>query len=857
MTSFKKGWNFGSTACLFFVLFQVLPLQAIKAQVTDTNFHRIVVAGKQYDKPGFFQWLWGKHYRKDWTTPVKVPVIMLDTVNGGLMAYQEGGGRQSKTLRLRNPEGREWVLRSIDKSFGKALPDIAKGTFIEKIANDQVSIAEPYAAITITPMAAAAGIYHTRPRIVYVPSQKALGQFSQEYGNDLYLLEQRPDENWEDAPNFGNSKNIVGTEKLLEKILKENDNLVDQEMFVRARLFDMFIGDWGRHEDQWRWAEFEEDDNKVYRPVPRDRDQAYTLFDGFLLSKAISAVAGNLQGFEKNIKDVPTYNYTAKRLDHRLTNAVTKEKWMEIANQLKASLTDQLIETSVALLPDELPAKSAKDIIEKLKSRRNKLDSYAKDYYEFLAKEVDIPATYDGEYFKIHSPSEAKVQVEIFDLNKEGLPKKKPLYSRTFSASETNEIRVYGVGGKDQFEISNTSPSNIKIRVIGGPDSDVYSGSGNDKIFVYDNEENDFAKLERYEEKFSSNPFVHVYNYEAFEYDKKGIGPILSYSSADHIHVGIKYAVEKQQFRKYPFGYQHELAFRYGINEGAPSITYTGVVNKFIGKWNLLLDAGYDWIRWYNYFGIGNETVMLTNDRNFHRARTRELVANIGLNRHFASYHDFTFNVFYQGIKVVNDAERFIAKQNPPYNEYDLKSFGGAKLDYLYQNLNNTVLPTKGFRFNTNAQFMQNIERSDSSVLNLSAIMNIYLPITRALVFTLKTGGATLTGKPEFYQLNKLGGAKNLRGYRKWRFYGESMFFNQAELQLIPDVKTFLFNGKAGLVAFYDIGRVWQSGENSDLWHYGYGGGFIISPFNKVSLAVMMGWSKNERATAIRLNAGF
>ena len=34
--------------------------------------------------------------------------------------------------------------------------------------------------------------------------------FNNEYGNRLYLFEQRPDENWEEAANFGNSKNIVG-----------------------------------------------------------------------------------------------------------------------------------------------------------------------------------------------------------------------------------------------------------------------------------------------------------------------------------------------------------------------------------------------------------------------------------------------------------------------------------------------------------------------------------------------------------------------------------------------------------------------------------------------------------------------
>ena len=30
---------------------------------------------------------------------------------------------------------------------------------------------------------------------------------------------------------------------------------VDQQEFARARLFDMLVGDWDRHEGQWRWKE--------------------------------------------------------------------------------------------------------------------------------------------------------------------------------------------------------------------------------------------------------------------------------------------------------------------------------------------------------------------------------------------------------------------------------------------------------------------------------------------------------------------------------------------------------------------------------------------------------------------------
>ncbi len=179
--------------------------------------YKIVVAGKQYATSERHQRRWGKHYRQEWNTPVKVKVAMLDTLAGGLTPYEQGGGRQSLTLRLKDARGKEYVLRSIDKSFGKALPEVVQGTFIETIANDQASIGHPYAALTISPMMEAAGIYHTNPEIVFIPRQPRLGGFNVTFGDKLYLFEQRPDGNWEEAPNFGYSKKIIGTEKLLEK----------------------------------------------------------------------------------------------------------------------------------------------------------------------------------------------------------------------------------------------------------------------------------------------------------------------------------------------------------------------------------------------------------------------------------------------------------------------------------------------------------------------------------------------------------------------------------------------------------------------------------------------------------------
>ena len=473
------------TALSFFVLINITSSGQSLQDTTSIN-SKTVIAGKQYQRSAPHQKFWGKHYRKEWTTPVSLPLFYLDIAAGGLKPYASGGGRQTKTLRLRNANGKEYVLRSIDKTFEQALDTIYRKTFVENVVNDQVSTAHPYAAVVVAPLAEAAGIYHAWPQIVYVPKQQALDSFNEEFGDDLYLFEQRPDGNWQEAGNFGNAENIISTEELLKNLLDSNEHIVDQSLFVKARLFDIFLGDWGRHEDQWRWASFKTKNKTLYKPIPRDRDQAFTKFDGTLLKFGLSGVGlGHLESFENRIDDVTTYNYPARNLDRRLANKLTLSEWVAIAKELQQALTDSIIETSVKALPKEVFPISGPEIIAKLKSRRNDLEKYTREYYLFLAEEVDIPGTRQQEHFQIKRLNNDQTSINIYKIGDDGKKTEVPYYSRVFERKETKEIRIYGIAGDDVYDLSGSTYNGIKIRIIGGADRDRMDESSEESVYIF------------------------------------------------------------------------------------------------------------------------------------------------------------------------------------------------------------------------------------------------------------------------------------------------------------------------------------------------------------------------------------
>lgn len=823
-----------------------------------------VVAGKQYEKSSFHQWLWGKHYRKEWTTQVNVPIVMLDTLAGGLKPYEAGGGRQSKTLRLVDKNNREYVLRSIDKSFGRALPSIYQGTFVENIINDQVTIAHPYAAVTIPGMIEAAGVYHAKPRIVYVPEQPALDSFNKDFGNTLYIFEQRPDENWETAPNFGNSKKIISTENLLKDLFEDHENRVDQLAYVRARLFDMFIGDWGRHEDQWRWAKFEDGDFDLFKPVPRDRDQAYTKFDGAMLNLVLSAAdLGHLQTFDYHIKDVTSYNFPARNLDRQLANEVILEDWQRIARELQGALTDEVIESSVKKMPPEVYEHSGEDIIAKLKSRRGDLVDYATKYYKFISEEVEVVGTKGRDYFEVKRINDNETSVKLFGINKEGEVKKKAYYSRVFNTNETNELRLFGLSNRDIYSIDGNVDKGILVRIIGGPEKDSIIDhssvrGGGDKTHIYDNNENYFETSDEADMHISDNPFIHDYKYDGFRYNSKGVKPSFFFNQEDRFFVGLGYGIQTHKWRKYPFHADHEFYVRYSLDQQAPSVGYSGIVNQFVGKWNLNLAFNYDWMRWMNFFGVGNETAELYEDNNYHRFRSKDASFAFGLSRPFRNYHSIGAYGFGQMVELIDDPGRFL--QNPASgvnghaDHYDPSYFGGGSLIYGYRDLNSEVLPSKGIDASAGITYTRNFSDPDKSFTNYTGSFGFYLPLAKKLVLSVRGTGATIVGDPEFYQLNWIGGNRTMRGFQRGRYYGKTSFYNNNELQYRFDIKSKLFNGKMGIIGFVDNGRVWNPGEDSKVWHTGVGGGIMIAPFNKVAIIVLYGVSKDDALLHLRLN---
>lgn len=339
-------------------------------------------------------------------------------------------------------------------------------------------------------------------------------------------------------------------------------------------------------------------------------------------------------------------------------------------------------------------------------------------------------------------------------------------------------------------------------------------------------------------------------DYDTLEINKKG------FTVKPSITFGAGYRVRRQGEGKDPFAFEHSLIAYYAINRGAFYIEYKSVWNQLIGAWNLGLAARADLPNSVFFFGVGNETQKLDGKKNrYYQLRSTEFYGAVNLNRFINKIHFLEVRPFYQSIKVRNNDDKFITSSvsGISKSEFDQKHFVGAAATYIYHKVNNTLVPTKGAHFDASAAFSQNIKNKDSNFIRYTSSAAFYVPLSRTISLAIRAGGAVIQGNPEFYQLNRLGGNINLRGFRRERFWGRQSFYNNNEVRWLVPTNNRFFDGKIGLLLFADEGRVWQRGEDSRKWHVGFGGGPLIQVFNGLLINATYGFSDDDVLTHLRL----
>jgi len=811
-----------------------------------------------YNKGKFYRFLMGDNYRNVWNAEVELPVFDIRTEKGGLEIIKRGGGQQTRSIRMKDKNGKQYVLRSVNKYVEKALAENMRNTIAVDVLQDGISASHPFSSLTVPQLADAAGVMHTNPKIMWVPDDARLGIYRHDLANGVYLFEERPAGNRDDIESFGYSEDIVNTAEVIEKTQKDQDYRVDQQAVVRARIFDILINDWDRHDDQWRWASFKKDKNTTYKPIPRDRDQVFFVNEGVGMWLATRKYPmRKFQGFDYEVDDVNGLTFNGRYFDRSFMTEPDMKDWLAISRDIQNSVNDTVIHQAIAALPQNVYDSTGTVIEGKLQARRNLLHDYVKDYYLFLSESVDVVGTKDRELFNVERQENGDTKVRVFALSDKKAKIKHQLYFREFKFDETKEIRLYGLSGKDLFVVGGTGSKGIKVRIIPGKGNDLVvdeskvQGLGK-KTIVYDRKDkkNKIVKGSETKLQLSKKKSIDDYNRKQFKHDQNMPVLKVGYNIDDGIFVGGGLKIDRYNFRD---STMHKISGILAFRTLAFGINYEGLFTSISQTFDLAIDASFSLPRNVdNYFGLGNQTPKLTDDKAYYRVRYAYAWANPMLKQTINKDFYYAFGAFYQYFKVTDTTDKFIGDY-PQYfdsSAYLPHHYTGLNARFLLDNRDEKVLPKRGTLWETEATGFYSIREDGRNFIKLRSDLRFYLSFRKdpRVVFVFRFGGAVNFGQYEFYHANFLGGKTNLRGFRSNRFAGDQSFYQNTEIRVkLLNVNSYIFNGQTGFLVFNDIGRVWVGGEDSERWHDGYGIGVWLTPFDFAALTLTYSRSVEDR----------
>jgi hypothetical protein len=815
------------------------------------------VPAKQFERGGTWRFWFGNGYRKAWTTAAELPVIDLKTEAGGLTPVREVGGLQTVGLALKGANGSLFTFRKLMKEPERTIPKAWLGTEVEGVVKDQTSAAHPAATVVVGALARSVGILFYGSRVMVMPDDPILGKFAKTFANTVGTFDEYP------APGYRGITEIVSTKDLWKKwLLGGPENRVDSRAFVKARLFDLTVGNWDRHSGQWRWARVA--DQPLWEPVPEDADQAFTHYEGRFVASARNLIPrfmrysgefpGRIEGLTVNNADVTRW----------FPADLEWPAFEEVARGLQSELTDAVIDEAIRQMPAEWYAIDGAQMTKDLKQRRDHLVDYARKFYLHLADRVEVRATDRDDVASVEHFEDGALRVTLAPANPDGSAGL-PYYQRRFLPKETKEVRVYLYGGNDHLVTSGPKKGDITLRVLGGTGNDVLDDSKSGNADLRDSEGKN-----TFERGPGTQVDEHPWKNPAPNPDKPWLEPrgyghwtspvFMVYWEPDQAFMlGGGFNRTSWGFRDYPWKSMQGATVLYSTGYTSVRASYFGEVRLRESALTARVDLMASGIEDLNYFGMGNETPKLEKEQ----FKTEESTYTAFPTLRYTPGRKFQVHagVEFKGLQEKGQGQTLV-EQDQPYGsgnfneltvrtgfEYDTR---GRALGFLAQPMATTDPGAaasgpkiSGIRVLADGLYAPKVWDVADAFGRVEGSLSGYLGNQR-IVFSARVGGAKLWGPYPYFESASLGGSDNVRGWDRSRFRGDSSLFGNTELRLwIGHRKKPLLPVRWGLLGFFDVGRVWLAGENSDTWHTGYGGGLLGEVLGLPGLAVRgtLAWS--------------
>ncbi|MGI9043912.1 MAG: hypothetical protein ACR2GK_07270 [Gemmatimonadaceae bacterium] len=816
-----------------------------------------VTAQPDYDVGSLTRTLLGVGWRSIWATPVRVPVFNMSRFAGGVKPTERGGGAQTITLRFVENNGwREYMFRSVDKDpIAQAMPPAIQGTMLGNIIQDQTATQFPAAGLMVPPFLQAIGVLHVSPSLYVMPDDPRLGEHRETFAGMLATVELSPQEAPGDTPGFAGSSKIVNGVTFLETVEEGRQHRLDEREFFAVRLIDFLVNDNDRSPDNVRFARFGSDSAYTWRPIPRDRDRAFFNAGGLLIKTVVRPVYAKVIGFSPRYS-LAGLTFESHDLDRRLLQRIDRTAANEIAQRVTSLITDATIEQAISRLPPEWRVIEADRLRTTLRARRDGLTSFANEFYEWLATEVDVHGTDQDEHALITRHDDGRVTVALRGAQDSAAAAS--FSTRTFIPAETNEVRIFLHGGKD-IAVVDGAPSNaITVRIIGGGGDDVLADSaGGSATRFYDTRVgNQFitssgtrVSFEEWREPLQGQGVKFDSPWRPDWGSSLGFGPTAAFAQGAGLVVGFGPRYQSQGFRRLPHKWKIDANVLLGLANMKPGANLSVDYRAENSPLAMLLNARATKFEEFRFHGYGNDVAevgsRLSQVEQDLVAIEPAFVWQIGWRTRENLGNDFSREgLSPPGLRpLVGRAEMgpVVFWNDPhPANASPLSdpaigaddAFGrvGLRLGLTLDRTSQGPVSDRGWTFQGELAGYPPLWDVDESFSTAGASIATYFPLPGdGTHLALRAGGELAAGAYPVQHAPAIGGRRTVRGYGYQRYRGESSTFGSAEVRVPTGTVNLFVKWESGIFGLADAGRVWFDGRSPGGWHSGFGGGFWLS----------------------------
>jgi hypothetical protein len=273
-----------------------------------------------------------------------------------------------------------------------------------------------------------------------------------------------------------------------------------------------------------------------------------------------------------------------------------------------------------------------------------------------------------------------------------------------------------------------------------------------------------------------------------------------------------------------PFRNQLHLRAGYGTASGNGVLQLLGDFRWAHSPLQVHVDAIASGVGAIYFYGFGNETPGNRPDSYYRAGRNLYGIAPsvvVPLSDRISVGTGFAF----KWVDTPMDSSLFIGVDQP----YGTPSFGETGLTGQF------VLDTRDVRGETRHGVVARLEGAWYPVIQegtggfstvTGSVSTFLTPVWwEAMTAAVRVSGTATAGNVPYFESAFIGGGGTVRGLPQGRYNGNQSVFGNLDLRLRVSRVQFVLPWDFGVLGLADVGRVFVTGEHSDVWHPSVGGG--------------------------------